>query len=91
MFSASISQSWFSSPPSARSRDPEASSPKRGVQLINGALGEAVGRVYVERHYPAESNRQMSELIANLRERGRPTDPAAADALQWTLDHEAAR
>jgi len=40
---------------------------KRGVQLINDHLGEAVGRIYVERHYPAESNRQMSELIANLR------------------------
>jgi predicted FMN-binding regulatory protein PaiB len=31
------------------------------------------------------------KIIANLRQRGRPTDPAAADALQWTLDHEAAR
>jgi putative endopeptidase len=40
---------------------------KRGIQMINGSLGEAVGRIYVERHYPAESNRQMSELIANLR------------------------
>lgn len=40
---------------------------KRGVQLINDSLGEAVGRVYVERHYSAESHRQMSELIANLR------------------------
>jgi endothelin-converting enzyme/putative endopeptidase len=40
---------------------------KRGVQLINGNLGEAVGRIYVDRHYPAESDRQMGELIANLR------------------------
>ncbi|MFL6846019.1 MAG: M13 family metallopeptidase [Allosphingosinicella sp.] len=40
---------------------------KRGVQLINGSLGEAVGRTYVERHYPPESDRQMAELIANLR------------------------
>jgi endothelin-converting enzyme/putative endopeptidase len=40
---------------------------KRGVQLINANLGEAIGRIYVERHYPAESNRQMSELITNLR------------------------
>jgi endothelin-converting enzyme/putative endopeptidase len=40
---------------------------KRGIQLINATLGEAIGRIYVERHYPAESNRQMSELIANLR------------------------
>ena len=40
---------------------------KRGVQLINGSLGEAVGNIYVQRHYPAESDRQMGELIANLR------------------------
>jgi len=31
------------------------------------------------------------KLIAALRERGRPTDAGAADALQWTLDHEAAK
>jgi predicted FMN-binding regulatory protein PaiB len=31
------------------------------------------------------------KLIANLRQRGRPHDAGAADALQWTLDHEANR
>ena len=37
-------------------------------------------------------DRQTREkLIAALRERGRPTDAGAADALQWTLDHEATR
>ncbi len=40
---------------------------KRGVELVNGALGEAVGQIYVERHYPPESDRQMGELIANIR------------------------
>ena len=40
---------------------------KRGVQMLNDSLGEAIGRIYVERHYPPESNRQMAELIANLR------------------------
>jgi putative endopeptidase len=40
---------------------------KRGVSLVNGALGEAVGQIYVERHYPAESDRQMGELITNVR------------------------
>jgi predicted FMN-binding regulatory protein PaiB len=36
--------------------------------------------------------REMREnLIANLRQRGRPTDASAADALQWTLDHEAVK
>ena len=34
---------------------------------------------------------QRAHIIAALRERGRPTDAGAADALQWTLDHEAAR
>ncbi|WP_037503022.1 M13 family metallopeptidase [Sphingomonas jaspsi] len=40
---------------------------KRGVDMVNGALGEAVGQIYVQRHYPAESDRQMGELIANIR------------------------
>jgi len=40
---------------------------KRGIALVNGNLGEAIGRVYVERHFPAESRRQMDELIGNLR------------------------
>jgi transcriptional regulator len=34
---------------------------------------------------------QRAAVIAKLRERARPTDAAAADALQWTLDHEAAK
>jgi endothelin-converting enzyme/putative endopeptidase len=40
---------------------------KRGLGIVNGALGESVGRIYMERHFPAESRRQMGELIANLR------------------------
>jgi putative endopeptidase len=41
---------------------------KRGVRGVNGAMGEAVGEIYIRNHYPAESERQMTELIANLRE-----------------------
>jgi putative endopeptidase len=40
---------------------------KRAVGAVNGALGEAVGNIYVRTHYPAESERQMTELISNLR------------------------
>ena len=40
---------------------------KRGVQLMNGALGEAVGRYYVAKYYPAASQAKMAELIENLR------------------------
>ncbi len=31
------------------------------------------------------------KLIEALRQRGRPTDAGAADAIQWTLDHEASK
>jgi predicted FMN-binding regulatory protein PaiB len=34
---------------------------------------------------------QREKIIAELRKRARPTDAHAADALQWTLDHEAAK
>lgn len=40
---------------------------KRGIELVNNNIGEAIGQVYVDRHYPAESRSQMTELIANLR------------------------
>jgi predicted FMN-binding regulatory protein PaiB len=33
---------------------------------------------------------RREQIIANLRQRGRAGDEAAADALQWTLDREAA-
>ncbi len=41
---------------------------KRGVQLSEGALGDVVGRAYVEQHFPAESKEQMEKLVANLTE-----------------------
>ncbi|GGY41898.1 M13 family metallopeptidase [Parvularcula lutaonensis] len=41
---------------------------KRGVSAVNGAMGEAVGKVYVERYFPEDSKRQMDELVKNLRE-----------------------
>ena len=40
---------------------------KRGVRLLDGDLGEAVGQLYVERHWSSETERQMAELIADLR------------------------
>ncbi|WP_019959936.1 M13 family metallopeptidase [Woodsholea maritima] len=40
---------------------------KRGVGLVGGALGHAVGQIYVERHFPESSKTQMDELVANLR------------------------
>jgi putative endopeptidase len=39
---------------------------KRGVSLVEGAMGEAVGRIYVEKHFPPAAKQQMDELVANL-------------------------
>ena len=39
---------------------------KRGVSLVEGALGEAVGRIYVERHFPPAAKTAMDVLVANL-------------------------
>ena len=40
---------------------------KRGVRLLDDDLGEAVGRIYIERHWSPETDRQVSELIGDLR------------------------
>ena len=40
---------------------------KRGLGVLNGTLGEAVGEIYVRRHFPDSSRRQMTELISDLR------------------------
>ncbi|WP_370250301.1 M13 family metallopeptidase [Nocardioides sp.] len=39
---------------------------KRGVAFVQGAVGEAVGREYVARHFPPTSKALMDELVANL-------------------------
>ena len=39
---------------------------KRGVALINRCLGESLGRLYVEKHFPPESKARMLALVNNL-------------------------
>jgi len=40
---------------------------KRGVDNVNGALGEAIGQVYVQRHFSPDAKAQMLTLVENLR------------------------
>ncbi len=40
---------------------------KRGVGVINGVLGEVVGKIYVEKHFKPEAKARMTELVENLR------------------------
>lgn len=39
---------------------------KRGLAMINGVLGEAFGKLYVEKYFPAEAKTQMEEMIGYL-------------------------
>ncbi|MDQ4213394.1 M13 family metallopeptidase [Microbacterium sp. ASV81] len=52
---------------------------KRGVSLVEGSLGDAVGKVYVERHYPPAAKAAMDALIANLLEAYRQS----IGTLEW--------
>lgn len=40
---------------------------KRGFEVINGVLGEAFGKLYVEKYFPASAKTQMVELIDYLK------------------------
>jgi len=39
---------------------------KRGVAMVEAALGEAVGELYVAKHFPPEAKEKMEGLVANL-------------------------
>ena len=40
---------------------------KRGMSLLDNSLGEAVGQLYVAKHWPAETARQADELVNDVR------------------------
>ena len=60
---------------------------KRGVQLVEGSLGEAVGRIYVEKHFPAAAKERMDELVGWLIAAYRES----ISALTWMTDETKAK
>ena len=52
---------------------------KNAVNMTNGVLGEAVGKVYVAKYFPEESKRQMLELVDNVK----AALAARLDRLDW--------
>lgn len=55
---------------------------KRGVDLVERTLGEAVGKLYVERHFPPVAKERMDALVANLLE----AYHRSITALEWMTD-----
>ncbi|OYC98501.1 peptidase M13 [Microbacterium sp. Yaish 1] len=52
---------------------------KRGVSIVQAALGEAVGEIYVERHFPPQAKVEMDALVDNLIEAYRQS----ITGLEW--------
>ena len=52
---------------------------KRAVSLVESLMGDAVGKLYVERHFPPDAKARMDELVANLREAYR----VSINDLEW--------
>lgn len=55
---------------------------KRGVGVVNGVLGMAVGKLYVEKYFPESSKQRMTELVRNLQ----TALGQRIDAQQWMSD-----
>ncbi len=56
---------------------------KRGVRLVSGTLGEAIGQVYVKKYFPPESKVKMIELVENLR----TALGQHIDSLEWMSEN----
>jgi putative endopeptidase len=52
---------------------------KRAVSVVESLMGDAVGKLYVERHFPPHAKGRMDELVANIREAYR----ASINSLEW--------
>jgi putative endopeptidase len=52
---------------------------KRGISLVEQAMGEAVGRAYVARHFPPGAKERMDVLVASLIEAYRQS----ISTLEW--------
>ena len=52
---------------------------KRAVSVVESLMGDAVGKLYVERHFPPLAKARMDELVANLREAYR----VSINSLEW--------
>lgn len=55
---------------------------KRGVGFVENLMGEAVGKLYVERHFPPEAKTQMDALVDRLLEAYRDS----ISTLSWMSD-----
>ena len=66
----------LSGTPQQRPRD------KRALSAVNNALGDAVGKIYVQKYFPASSREKIQQLVSNLL----AVFPERIDKLDWMDD-----
>lgn len=52
---------------------------KRGVRFVDAGMGEALGKLYVAKHFPPENKARMEKIVANLLAAYRES----IDSLEW--------
>jgi putative endopeptidase len=55
---------------------------KRAVSIVEGSLGEAVGKIYVEKYYPPQAKAKMDQLVEYLIQAYRES----IQELEWMSD-----
>ncbi|MEN6588668.1 MAG: M13 family metallopeptidase, partial [Proteiniphilum sp.] len=55
---------------------------RRAIDAVNGAMGEAVGQLYVEKYFPAQAKERMLQLVDNLK----TALGERIDQLEWMDD-----
>src|SRR5690606_4666200 len=55
---------------------------KRALGAVGSSLGDAVGRIYVDKYFPASSREQVQQMVSNLL----AVFPQRIDALDWMDD-----
>lgn len=55
---------------------------KRALEAVNGALGDIIGELYVEKHFPPAAKERMTQLVKNLQ----VALGERIDAQEWMSD-----
>ncbi len=52
---------------------------RQAIGIVNGSIGEAVGKLYVQKHFPPEAKAKMEEMVENVI----ATFDKSLDTLEW--------
>lgn len=60
---------------------------KRAIDMLDGSIGDEIGRLYVEKYFPATAKKRMQDLVENLRR----AYAMRIENLEWMSDDTKSR